>query len=64
MFPVGKPIPNISADKQITGEALYTDDMPTPPGGLYAAFVFSQKAYARVLYVSFTITNESWHSLR
>jgi len=48
MFPVGKPIPNINADKQITGEALYTDDIPNPPGGLYAAFVFSQKAYARI----------------
>jgi xanthine dehydrogenase/oxidase len=36
---------------QVTGEAVYTDDIPTPPRGLYAAFVLSSKAHAEILRV-------------
>ena len=34
---------------QVTGEAKYTDDIPSPPGTLYAAFVLSKEAHAKIL---------------
>ena len=36
---VGKATKHMCADIQCTGEALYVDDMPNPPGGLYAGLV-------------------------
>lgn len=51
MEPVGAPIAHLSAAKQVTGEAIYTDDIPTPPRGLYAAFVLSSKAHAELVRV-------------
>lgn len=43
-------LPNTSY-VQVTGEAVYTDDIPTPPRGLYAAFVLSTKSHAEILHV-------------
>ncbi len=41
----------VNYESQVTGEALYTDDIPTPPRGLYAAFVMSTKSHAEILSV-------------
>jgi xanthine dehydrogenase/oxidase len=46
--PVGAPVQHQSAFKQVTGEAIYLDDMPQQPGELFAAFVFSQKPHAKI----------------
>ena len=37
-----------SALKHVTGQALYIDDMPEPPGTLHAALVLRPRAHARV----------------
>ena len=34
---------------QVTGEAVYTDDMPSPVGTLYAGLVLSTKPHAKLL---------------
>lgn len=36
---------------QATGEAIYTDDIPSPPGTLYAGLVLSSKPHAKLLEV-------------
>ncbi|CAG8618143.1 10822_t:CDS:10 [Funneliformis mosseae] len=46
---VGKEIPHVSSMKQVTGEAIYTDDLPKIHGELYGALVLSQKAHAKML---------------
>jgi xanthine dehydrogenase/oxidase len=46
---VGYPEVHVAALKQVTGEAIYTDDIPQPLNGLYAAFVWSTKARAKIL---------------
>lgn len=51
---VGKQIPHLSALKQNTGEAEYIDDMPHQDRQLYAAFVFSQKAHAKLVEVDWS----------
>lgn len=51
MAPVGAPVAHLSAFKQVTGEAIYTDDIPTPPRGLYAALVMSARAHAELVSV-------------
>ncbi|KAJ9496815.1 hypothetical protein H2202_007592 [Exophiala xenobiotica] len=51
---VGKQIPHLSAVKQNTGEAEYIDDMPRHDQELYGAFVFSQKAHAKLIEVDFS----------
>ncbi|GES98695.1 xanthine dehydrogenase [Rhizophagus clarus] len=48
---VGKEIPHLSAMKQVTGEAIYTDDLPKVHGELYGALVLSQNAHAKILSV-------------
>ncbi|VVC89835.1 unnamed protein product [Leptidea sinapis] len=48
---VGRPIQHVSAFKQVTGEAIYCDDMPSVAGELYLAFVLSTKAHAKILSV-------------
>ncbi|XP_072938773.1 xanthine dehydrogenase [Epargyreus clarus] len=48
---VGRPITHVSAFKQVTGEAIYCDDMPSVEGELYLAFVLSTKAHAKILSV-------------
>lgn len=35
----------------MTGEALYTDDVPLPPGTLHAALVMSSRPHAKLLSV-------------
>eukprot|EP01083_Nonionella_stella_P070422 188391_1 len=40
---VDKPEVHSAADFQISGEAMYTDDLPTPIGGLHSAFAMSSK---------------------
>jgi xanthine dehydrogenase molybdopterin-binding subunit B len=42
----------VSADRQVTGEAIYTDDEPNLPGTLYAAPVLSKVAHARITSIS------------
>ncbi|CAG8518867.1 9601_t:CDS:10 [Paraglomus occultum] len=49
---VGKAIPHISALKQVTGEAIYTDDTPKIHNELYGALVLSQKAHAKILSIN------------
>ncbi|RKP08720.1 molybdopterin binding aldehyde oxidase/xanthine dehydrogenase [Thamnocephalis sphaerospora] len=48
---VGQPMAHMSALKQVTGEAVYTDDIPPVQGELYVSFVASTKAHARILSV-------------
>ena len=42
-------IPHDSARKHVSGEALYTDDMPEPPGLLHAWILTSPRAHARIV---------------
>ncbi|PYH34622.1 putative xanthine dehydrogenase HxA [Aspergillus neoniger CBS 115656] len=48
---LGKASPHVSALKQATGEAQYTDDMPLMKNELYGCMVLSTKAHARILSV-------------
>ncbi|XP_013100301.2 xanthine dehydrogenase [Stomoxys calcitrans] len=47
--PVGRPQVHASAYKQVTGEAIYCDDIPRTEGELYLALVLSTKAHAKIL---------------
>ncbi|KAN0059894.1 hypothetical protein ACQY0O_008469 [Thecaphora frezii] len=49
--PVGNSIPHLSAMKQVTGEAIYIDDMPPVANELHGALVLSQRAHAKLLRV-------------
>lgn len=44
--PVGEDVAHKSSQLQCTGEAKYTDDIPTPAGCGYGALVMSSKAHA------------------
>ncbi len=46
---------HLSGIKQVTGEALYVEDLPKLSGELYAAIVGSAHASAEILYV-FSLT--------
>ncbi|EGG20479.1 xanthine dehydrogenase [Cavenderia fasciculata] len=46
LHPVTQPIKHQSSDKQVTGEAIYVDDMKQ--SSLYAAMVLSTKAHANI----------------
>uniref|UniRef100_A0A1D1XDN3 xanthine dehydrogenase n=1 Tax=Anthurium amnicola TaxID=1678845 RepID=A0A1D1XDN3_9ARAE len=48
---VGHPTVHLSARLQVSGEAEYVDDMPTPLNTLHAALVLSTKPHARILSV-------------
>ena len=39
------------ATVQVSGEAMYVDDMPLPSNALHAAFVFSTRPHAKLLSV-------------
>ena len=45
---VFEPLAHDSAVKHVTGEALYVDDVPGPPGTLHAAFGISALAHGRI----------------
>ncbi|KAG0562492.1 hypothetical protein KC19_9G150900 [Ceratodon purpureus] len=47
-YPVGQPTVKIASDLQASGEAVYVDDIPSPENCLHAAFVYSEKALAKV----------------
>eukprot|EP01042_Synura_sphagnicola_P005855 gene5855-7471_t len=52
--PVGLPLMHKSAPMQVSGEAIYVDDMNSPPNTLYAALVTSTVAHAKVLSIDAT----------
>ncbi|CAL4993427.1 unnamed protein product [Urochloa decumbens] len=56
---VGQPMVHMSAMFQVTGEAEYTDDTPTPPNTLHAALVLSKKAHARILSIDDSLAKSS-----
>lgn len=47
--PVGQPVVHKSAELQVTGEAVYTNDLALPSTALHAMLVMSTKAHARIL---------------
>lgn len=49
---VGQPHRHAAADMQVTGEAVYVDDMPLPPKCLHAAMVMSTRPHARLVSVN------------
>ncbi|XP_057441558.1 abscisic-aldehyde oxidase-like isoform X2 [Lotus japonicus] len=46
--PVGEPVVKSGAALQASGEAVYVDDIPSPPNCLHGAFIYSSKPLARV----------------
>ena len=44
MWPMNKSVPKVEGNAQVTGEAEYTDDIPTIHGELHAAVVQAQQA--------------------
>ncbi|KAL3828644.1 hypothetical protein ACJIZ3_017446 [Penstemon smallii] len=51
-YPVGEPMPKYGAAIQASGEAVYVDDIPSPPNCLHGAFIYSTKPLARVKSIS------------
>ena len=45
---VGLPLMHTSANLQVSGEAIYNDDIVDPPDTLHAALVMSEKPHARI----------------
>jgi xanthine dehydrogenase/oxidase len=43
---------NVVSSIQVTGEALYTDDVPLPANALHAALVNSIRPHAKILSVN------------
>ncbi|GAA0140764.1 oxidoreductase [Lithospermum erythrorhizon] len=52
-YPVGEPMPKVGASLQASGEAVYADDIPSPPGCLYGAFIYSKRSLSRIRSVNF-----------
>ncbi|KAF9981656.1 hypothetical protein BGZ65_003715 [Modicella reniformis] len=52
---VSKSVNMVSAMKQSTGEAIYTDDMPRIHNELYGALVLSTRAHAKVVSVDTSV---------
>ncbi|KAJ5101710.1 FAD-binding type 2 protein [Penicillium alfredii] len=48
---LGKATPHVSALKQSTGEAQYTDDLPVQQNELFGCMVLSTKAHAKIISV-------------
>jgi xanthine dehydrogenase molybdopterin-binding subunit B len=46
---VGQPQRHMAADLQVTGEAMYVDDMQLPPNALHAVMVPSTLPHARIV---------------
>lgn len=55
---LGKASPHVSAMKQCTGEAQYTDDIPPMKNELYGCLVLSSKAHAKILEVDYSAALE------
>ncbi|KAL1959530.1 hypothetical protein VTO42DRAFT_1975 [Malbranchea cinnamomea] len=51
---LGKALPHVSALKQTTGEAQYTDDIPVQKNELFGCMVLSGKARAKIISVDFS----------
>src|SRR6266540_837799 len=51
---VGAAIPHDSAHLHVSGEAVYTDDIPEIRGTLYAAIGTSERAHARIKSIDLT----------
>ncbi|MBI2312646.1 MAG: xanthine dehydrogenase molybdopterin binding subunit [Betaproteobacteria bacterium] len=51
---VGAAIPHDSAHLHVSGEAIYTDDIPEVRGTLYAAIGVSERAHARITSIDLT----------
>lgn len=51
----GKSNPHLAALKQTTGEAQYTDDIPQLKNELYACYVLSKRAHAKLLSVDYSV---------
>ncbi|KAI5799964.1 Molybdopterin-binding domain of aldehyde dehydrogenase-domain-containing protein [Geopyxis carbonaria] len=49
---LGKEKEHVSAMKQVTGEAQYTDDIPRQVGELYGCLILSTRAHAKILSVN------------
>ena len=47
--PIRRPLKHSSAEKQASGEAVYVDDIPRLKDELFAGFVLSSKAHAKIL---------------
>ncbi|XP_024376895.1 probable aldehyde oxidase 3 [Physcomitrium patens] len=45
-FPLSQPIAKFLSQNQASGDAVYVDDIPSPPHCLHAAFVLSSEPYA------------------
>ncbi|KAL3653258.1 aryl-alcohol oxidase 3 [Castilleja foliolosa] len=52
-YPVGEPMKKVAAVLQASGEAVYVDDIPSPPNCLHGAFIYSTEPEARVKGISF-----------
>lgn len=52
--PVGRPMTHLAASKQVTGEAIYCDDLPPLANQLYMTPVLSSKAHARIVSIDST----------
>ncbi len=50
---VYRALPHDSAEKHVSGEAHYIDDLPEPPGLLHAAFGLSERPHARIKSLDF-----------
>jgi xanthine dehydrogenase large subunit len=46
---IGEPLAHDSAELHVAGAARYVDDLPEPPGTLYAALGMSTEAHARIV---------------
>ena len=51
---VGEALPHDSAHKHVAGTAIYTDDIPEPPGTLHIALGLSARAHADVTRLDLT----------
>ncbi|KAL2536001.1 indole-3-acetaldehyde oxidase [Forsythia ovata] len=52
-YPVGEPMTKFGSAIQASGEAVFVDDIPSPPNCLHGAFIYSTKPLARVKGISF-----------
>ena len=52
--PIGSALPHDSATLHVSGAALYTDDIPDPPGLLHAALALSSVAHGEIAAIDLT----------